>query len=64
MKCSATIQNKYKLIWIRRFGKNLKSLSIFEMKKLNHWAVTHSHKDGCLQAHLLIVIVFFYFFFT
>jgi len=36
---------------------NLKSLYIFEVKELDHWAVTHSHKDGCLQAHLLAVKV-------
>jgi hypothetical protein len=54
LKRSATIFKK-------RFAASVKSLEplyIFGVKKLGHCAITHSLKDGCLQAYLLAVIVF------
>ena len=44
----------------RFFGEFLEPRSIFGEKKLDQWAVTLSFKDGCFQAHLLVVFAFFH----
>ena len=38
-----------------RFGNRLKLRYIFSDSKLDQWALTLSWKDGCFQAHLLVV---------
>lgn len=42
----------------RRFGELLESLYILGARKLDQWAITLSSKDGCFQAHLLVVVAF------
>lgn len=55
---SATIKNIYKF-WFAVSVHNFESLYIFGGNTLTHCAITHSLKDGCLQAHLLGVFVYF-----
>ena len=38
-----------------RFGNKLETRYIFSDTKLDQWALTLSWKDGCFQAHLLVV---------
>lgn len=40
---------------IRHFGKLHKTRYIFGAISLDQWAITLSSKDGCFQAHLLVV---------
>ena len=40
------------------FGVFLETRYIFDAWTLHQWAITLSSKDGCLQAHLLVVLVF------
>ena len=40
----------------RRFGESLEPWDIFGAMELDQWAITLSSKDGCFQAHLLVVI--------
>ena len=48
----------------RRFGESLEPLYIFGAMKLDQWAITLSSKDGCFQAHLLVVVAFLLAFLT
>jgi len=47
-----------KAIWLysHRFGNILETRYIFSDSKLDQWALTLSSKDGCFQAHLLVVL--------
>jgi len=45
-----------KLSRSRRFGESLEPWYIFGAMELDQWAITLSSKDGCFQAHLLVVI--------
>lgn len=47
---------KKKLSRSRRFGESLEPWYIFGAMELDQWAITLSSKDGCFQAHLLVVI--------
>jgi hypothetical protein len=40
----------------RRFGESLEPWDIFGAMELDQWAITLSSKDGCFQAHLLVII--------
>lgn len=47
---------RYRLFKSRCFGESLEPRYIFGAMKLDQWAITLSSKDGCFQAHLLVVI--------
>jgi len=50
--------NEWIRFLIRCFGGYLKPRYIFSASTLDQWALTLSSKDGCFQAHLLVVFAY------
>jgi len=57
--CSSKMNTRWAIDWnvckSRRFGEWLEPRDIFGAFGLDQWAITLSSKDGCFQAHLLVV---------